>query len=198
MRHAGRMVGRLRAEASRKRARRSGSRSRSCRAPGCGSRALFLKAVRRRHPERRLCPELSSEDESGRLAIDLINGDPSLREWVDNPAATAPAAARASRHGACGEARHGGTSHPDRQHRPCAALAGHRMHGGRLLAHRARRASGEHAGPPVVGCRSQRGANPASQPAHREGLRGLGASIRGVSRQASSARAGLGRDPGGS
>ncbi|MFP5325845.1 MAG: DUF1343 domain-containing protein, partial [Gammaproteobacteria bacterium] len=27
--------------------------------------------------------------EHDRLAIDLINGGPALREWVDNPAATA-------------------------------------------------------------------------------------------------------------
>ena len=52
--------------------------------------ALFLKAVRRRHPERPLWRDFTYEYETGRLAIDLINGGPSLREWVDDPAA-APA-----------------------------------------------------------------------------------------------------------
>ena len=52
--------------------------------------ALFLKAVRRRHSERPLWRHFTYEYESGRLAIDLINGGPSLREWVDDPAA-APA-----------------------------------------------------------------------------------------------------------
>jgi len=51
--------------------------------------ALLLKAVRRRHPERPLWRDFTYEYESGRLAIDLINGGPSLREWVDDPAATA-------------------------------------------------------------------------------------------------------------
>lgn len=50
--------------------------------------ALFLKAVRRVHPDRELWRRFVYEYESERLAIDLINGGPRLREWVDAPEAS--------------------------------------------------------------------------------------------------------------
>ncbi len=52
--------------------------------------ALAFKALRRLHPEYPLWRDFPYEYERGRLAIDLINGSPLLREWVDDPAA-APA-----------------------------------------------------------------------------------------------------------
>ena len=50
--------------------------------------ALAFKAIRRLHPEYPLWRDFGYEYEFERLAIDLINGSPLLREWVDDPAAT--------------------------------------------------------------------------------------------------------------
>jgi uncharacterized protein YbbC (DUF1343 family) len=51
--------------------------------------ALAFKAVRRLHPDYPLWRDFAYEYEHERLAIDLINGSPLLREWVDDAAATA-------------------------------------------------------------------------------------------------------------
>jgi uncharacterized protein YbbC (DUF1343 family) len=51
--------------------------------------AAALKAVRRLAPDYPLWRDFPYEYERGRLAIDLINGSPLLREWVDDPGATA-------------------------------------------------------------------------------------------------------------
>jgi len=51
--------------------------------------ALALKALRRLRPEYELWRDFPYEYEHGRLAIDLINGSELLREWVDDPVATA-------------------------------------------------------------------------------------------------------------
>ena len=51
--------------------------------------ALAFKAIRRRYPDYALWRDFAYEYEHDRLAIDLINGSPLLREWVDDPA-TAP------------------------------------------------------------------------------------------------------------
>ena len=53
--------------------------------------ALAFKAIRRLYPDYDLWRDFPYEYELGKLAIDVINGGPLLREWVDNPAAT-PAA----------------------------------------------------------------------------------------------------------
>jgi uncharacterized protein YbbC (DUF1343 family) len=50
--------------------------------------ALAFKAVRRLYPDYDLWRDFPYEYELGKLAIDVINGGPILREWVDNPAAT--------------------------------------------------------------------------------------------------------------
>lgn len=50
--------------------------------------ALFLKAVRAVHPDYDLWRDFPYEYETGRLPIDVINGGPALREWVDAAAAT--------------------------------------------------------------------------------------------------------------
>lgn len=50
--------------------------------------ALAFKALRRLRPDYPLWRDFPYEYETGRLAIDLINGSPLLREWVDDPAAT--------------------------------------------------------------------------------------------------------------
>jgi uncharacterized protein YbbC (DUF1343 family) len=50
--------------------------------------ALAFKALRRLRPEYDLWRDFPYEYERGRLAIDLINGSPLLREWVDDAAAT--------------------------------------------------------------------------------------------------------------
>jgi uncharacterized protein YbbC (DUF1343 family) len=50
--------------------------------------ALAFKALRRLSPDYPLWRDFPYEYETGRLAIDLINGSPLLREWVDDPAAT--------------------------------------------------------------------------------------------------------------
>jgi uncharacterized protein YbbC (DUF1343 family) len=51
--------------------------------------ALVFKAIRALQPEYPLWRDFPYEYESDRLAIDLINGGPALREWVDDPSATA-------------------------------------------------------------------------------------------------------------
>lgn len=49
--------------------------------------ALAFKALRRLRPEYPLWRDFAYEYEHDRLAIDLINGSPLLREWVDDPSA---------------------------------------------------------------------------------------------------------------
>ncbi len=51
--------------------------------------ALAFKAIRRLYPDYPLWRDFGYEYEFDRLAIDLINGSPNLREWVDDPAALA-------------------------------------------------------------------------------------------------------------
>ena len=51
--------------------------------------ALAFKAIRRLYPKYDLWRDFPYEYELGKLAIDVINGGPHLREWVDNPSATA-------------------------------------------------------------------------------------------------------------
>jgi uncharacterized protein YbbC (DUF1343 family) len=51
--------------------------------------ALAFKALRRVHPDYDLWRDFPYEYERGRLAIDLINGSELLRQWVDDPHATA-------------------------------------------------------------------------------------------------------------
>jgi uncharacterized protein YbbC (DUF1343 family) len=51
--------------------------------------ALLFKALRRVEPAFELWRDFPYEYEHDRLAIDLINGGPLLRQWVDDPAATA-------------------------------------------------------------------------------------------------------------
>ena len=50
--------------------------------------ALAFKAIRQLWPDYPLWRDFPYEYEFERLAIDLINGSPLLREWVDDPAAT--------------------------------------------------------------------------------------------------------------
>ena len=50
--------------------------------------ALAFKALRLQAPEYPLWRDFAYEYEQGRWAIDLINGGPTLREWVDDPTAT--------------------------------------------------------------------------------------------------------------
>ena len=50
--------------------------------------ALAFKAIRRLYPDYPLWRDFPYEYEFERLAIDVINGGPALREWVDDPAAT--------------------------------------------------------------------------------------------------------------
>ena len=52
--------------------------------------AAALKALRQLRPDYPLWRDFAYEYERDRLAIDLINGGPALREWVDDPAAQAP------------------------------------------------------------------------------------------------------------
>jgi uncharacterized protein YbbC (DUF1343 family) len=52
--------------------------------------ALAFKAIRRRYPDYPLWRDFGYEYEFDRLAIDLINGSPLLREWVDTPSSTPP------------------------------------------------------------------------------------------------------------
>jgi len=51
--------------------------------------ALAFKAIRRLYPDYPLWRDFPYEYELGKLAIDVINGGPALREWVDDPAASA-------------------------------------------------------------------------------------------------------------
>ena len=51
--------------------------------------ALAFKAIRRLYPDYPLWRDFGYEYEFDRLAIDLINGSPLLREWVDAPDSTA-------------------------------------------------------------------------------------------------------------
>jgi uncharacterized protein YbbC (DUF1343 family) len=50
--------------------------------------ALAFKAIRTLYPSYDLWRDFPYEYELGKLAIDVINGGPGLREWVDNPEAT--------------------------------------------------------------------------------------------------------------
>jgi uncharacterized protein YbbC (DUF1343 family) len=50
--------------------------------------SLAFKAIRRLYPDYPLWRDFPYEYEEGKLAIDVINGGPGLREWVDNAAAT--------------------------------------------------------------------------------------------------------------
>jgi uncharacterized protein YbbC (DUF1343 family) len=50
--------------------------------------ALALKAIRALQPDYPLWREFDYEYEHGRRAIDVINGGPGVREWVDDPQAT--------------------------------------------------------------------------------------------------------------
>jgi uncharacterized protein YbbC (DUF1343 family) len=50
--------------------------------------ALAFKAIRNLHPDYPLWRDFPYEYELDRLAIDVINGGPALREWVDDRAAT--------------------------------------------------------------------------------------------------------------
>lgn len=49
--------------------------------------ALAFKAIRRLHPDYDLWRDFPYEYEFGKLAIDVINGGPALREWVDDAGA---------------------------------------------------------------------------------------------------------------
>jgi uncharacterized protein YbbC (DUF1343 family) len=51
--------------------------------------ALAFKAIRRLYPDYDLWRDFPYEYEFDKLAIDVINGSPLLREWVDNPDAQA-------------------------------------------------------------------------------------------------------------
>src|SRR5256885_10483306 len=50
--------------------------------------ALAFKAIRRLAPDYPLWRDFAYEYERGKLAIDVINGGPLLRQWVDDKAAT--------------------------------------------------------------------------------------------------------------
>ena len=50
--------------------------------------ALAFKAIRRLNPDYPLWRDFAYEYERGKLAIDVINGGPLLREWVDDAAAS--------------------------------------------------------------------------------------------------------------
>jgi len=50
--------------------------------------ALAFKAIRRLNPDYPLWRDFAYEYEHGKLAIDVINGSPLLRQWVDDAAAT--------------------------------------------------------------------------------------------------------------
>jgi uncharacterized protein YbbC (DUF1343 family) len=51
------------------------------------AQALAFKAIRRLYPDYDLWRDFPYEYEVGKLAIDVINGGPALREWVDDGAA---------------------------------------------------------------------------------------------------------------
>ena len=71
--------------------------------------ALAFKAIRRLHPDYPLWRDFAYEYEHDRLAIDLINGSPLLRDWVDsgNSSATELDALAQSDEAAWVEARRG-------------------------------------------------------------------------------------------
>lgn len=50
--------------------------------------ALAFKSIRRLYPDYPIWRDFPYEYETGKLPIDVINGGPTLREWVDDPAAT--------------------------------------------------------------------------------------------------------------
>ncbi|MGB8900640.1 MAG: hypothetical protein WCC90_15995, partial [Methylocella sp.] len=50
--------------------------------------ALAFKAIRRLYPDYPLWRDFAYEYEQDKLAIDVINGGPLLREWVDDALAT--------------------------------------------------------------------------------------------------------------
>jgi len=50
--------------------------------------ALAFKAIRRLYPDYALWRDFAYEYERGKLAIDVINGGPLLRQWVDDATAT--------------------------------------------------------------------------------------------------------------
>jgi uncharacterized protein YbbC (DUF1343 family) len=50
--------------------------------------ALAFKAIRNLYPEYGMWRDFPYEYEFGKLPIDVINGGPQLREWVDNPSST--------------------------------------------------------------------------------------------------------------
>ena len=50
--------------------------------------ALAFKAIRSLHPGYDLWRDFAYEYVTDKLPIDVINGSPLLREWVDDPAAT--------------------------------------------------------------------------------------------------------------
>ncbi|MFL6753386.1 MAG: DUF1343 domain-containing protein, partial [Sphingomicrobium sp.] len=49
--------------------------------------SLAFKAIRRLHPDYDLWRDFPYEYVFDKLAIDVINGSPLLREWVDDPGA---------------------------------------------------------------------------------------------------------------
>jgi uncharacterized protein YbbC (DUF1343 family) len=51
------------------------------------AQALAFKAIRRLYPDYDLWRDFAYEYEVGKLAIDVINGGPALREWVDDSSA---------------------------------------------------------------------------------------------------------------
>lgn len=59
--------------------------------------ALAFKAIRRLYPDYPLWRDFPYEYELGKLAIDVINGGPALRSWVEDPAATPEAIDQAAR-----------------------------------------------------------------------------------------------------
>ena len=52
--------------------------------------ALAFKAIRRLYPDYPLWRDFAYEYVFDKLAIDVINGGPALREWVDDPSASPP------------------------------------------------------------------------------------------------------------
>ena len=56
--------------------------------------ALAFKAIRRLHPDYALWRDFPYEYEFDKLAIDVINGSPLLREWVDYPRPRPPTSTR--------------------------------------------------------------------------------------------------------
>jgi uncharacterized protein YbbC (DUF1343 family) len=51
--------------------------------------ALMLKCVRELYPDYPIYRDFAYEYTVGKLAFDVINGGPELREWIENPTATA-------------------------------------------------------------------------------------------------------------